>query len=175
MLGAGAIVEQNALRGVQMLIARATDIGVPSVPRFGAGHRSNLLSRRDLSEPWAFAPISMARSAPWGRQRRTMPRQVRNLGALTRICSHNAALAGSIKRASPRLRSIVQLAYRMGRGHMLRNGCVPSVKRRLQIAVAQSSRERPGEPRALDAVQSLPDGRGRDAKATGDLPRRNSR
>jgi hypothetical protein len=28
MLGAGAIVEQNALRGAQMLIARATDIGV---------------------------------------------------------------------------------------------------------------------------------------------------
>ena len=58
---------------------------------------------------------------------------------------------------------------------MLRNGCVPSVKRRLQIAVAQSLRERLGEPRALDAGQSLPDGRGRDAKATGDLPCRNSR
>jgi len=97
------------------------------------------------------------------------------MGALTRICSHNAALAGSIKRASPRLRSIVQLAYRMGGGHMLRNGCVPNVKRRREIAVAQSLRERPGEPCALDAVQSLPDGRGRDAKATGDLPCRNSR
>jgi hypothetical protein len=40
------------------------------------------------------------------------------MGALTRICSHNAELAGSIKRASRRLRSIVQLAYRMGGGHM---------------------------------------------------------
>jgi hypothetical protein len=54
MLGAGAIVEQNALRGAQMLIARATDIGVPSVPRFGAGRRSNLLSRRDLKRAIGF-------------------------------------------------------------------------------------------------------------------------
>lgn len=121
----------------------------------------------------------MARSAPWGPAKandaETGSKSLFGMGALTRICSHNAALAGSIKRASPRLRSIVQLAYRMGGGHMLRNGCVPNVKRRLQIAVAQSSRERPGEPRALDAVQSLPTVEGRDAKATGDLPCRNSR
>jgi hypothetical protein len=51
---------------------------------------------------------------------------------------------------------------------MLRNGRLPSVKRRLQIAIAQSLWERPGESRALGAFQSLPDGRGRDAKATGD-------
>ena len=49
------------------------------------------------------------------------------------------------------------------------------VKRRLQIAVAQPFRQRPSEPRALDALQRLPHGRGRDAKAPRDLPRRDSR
>ena len=63
----------------------------------------------------------------------------------------------------------------------LRQAAMPSsaaaigVKRRLQFAVVQAFRQRPGEPRAVDALQRLPHRRGRKAKTPGDLPCRNKR
>ena len=69
------------------------------------------------------APISMARFAaasrrpvPYGRASRTIPRQARKpcsgCDLCSRISSQSAAVAGPIRRASARMRSIVQPAYR---------------------------------------------------------------
>jgi hypothetical protein len=120
MLGAGAIVEQNALRGAQKLIARAMDIGVldwrsvcaalwrgtPIELAFEEGFERARGFRADLDGAFgAMGPVK-ANDAETG------SKSLLGMAAIARICSHNAALAGSIKRASRRLRSIVQLAYR---------------------------------------------------------------
>jgi hypothetical protein len=122
MLGAGAIVEQNALRGAQMLIARATDTrvldwrsvcaalwrGTPIEFVVEEGFERAMGFRADLD--CAFGAMGPAKA----NDAETGSKSLLGMGALTRICSHNAALAGSIKRASRRLHPIVELAYRMG-------------------------------------------------------------
>jgi len=64
----------------------------------------------------APAIVAVRRPVPYGRPSRTIPRQARKpcsgCDLCSRISSQSAAVAGPIRRASARMRSIVQPAYR---------------------------------------------------------------